>query len=422
MAAWRVGVSGTHKRHIRARRGKRLSMIDQERLVVVVKRGRKPRGHQHDSHRTSLAAALRSNRPKMRRYARRDAGGTPDERWGGIIVTGTDGSIGIRQRSGTAVRWALGLATVAMIVWLAIHYRDDLRQIDLQVDAFGLVAAVVVSISATWCLALGWRELIGGYGTPLAQRPALRIWMLSQATRYLPTGLVPIAARAGLAAPLGVNRAAAGASVIVETATLVGWSAVFAALWGPSGWLGTAGGWLARIVIGVGAAVGLATLPWTLAGAGAWWHRIDGLMRRTVVLRRISGLIHPDALSAAPPAVWRAAFIYGLAVAQRLMAAVVLAASLLAAGADDIWLVAGATAAGIVVGMVGITPAGLGVREVVVAALLAERFGVGDAAAFAVAVRVLEFAHEIVLLPLATVGWRAKQRSPGSERPASDAS
>ena len=409
MAAWRVGVSGTHKRHIRARRGKRLSMIDQERLVVVVKRGRKPRGHQHDSHRTSLAAALRSNRPKMRRYARRDAGGAVDERRRiGTVVTGPNGGIREQQRSGTAVRWALGLATAAMIVWLAIRYWDDLRQIDIQVDAVGLVGASVVSMTATWCLALGWRELIGGYGTPLAQRPALRVWMLSQATRYLPSGLVPVVARAGLAAPFGVNRAAAGASVVVETATLVGWSAVFAALWAPADWLGAAGGWLARIVIGVGAAVCLVSLPWTLAGAGAWWRRIDGLMRRAVILRWLSGRIHSDALSAERAVVWRATFVYGLAVAQRLMAAVLLAGSLLVAGADDIWLIAGATAAGTVVGMVGITPAGLGVREVVVAALLAERFGVGDAAAFAIAVRVLEFAHELVLLPLATAAGRAK--------------
>ena len=328
-------------------------------------------------------------------------------------MTGSDGGIGERQRAGTAVRWALGLATAAMIVWLAVRYWDDLRQIDLQVDAVGLVAAVVVSMTATWCLALGWRELIGGYGTPLAHGPALRIWMLSQATRYLPTGLVPVVARAGLAAPLGVNRAAAGASVIVETATLVGWSAVFAALWASADWLGTAGGWFARLVIGVAAAAGLLTLPWTLAGAGGWWRRVEGLMQRATVLGWLSERVPPDALSAERPAVWRAVFVYGLAVAQRLMAAALLAAALLAAGVDDIWLIAGATAAGIVVGMVGITPAGLGVREVVVAALLAERFGVGDAAAFAIAVRVLEFAHELVLLPLATAAGRRKAPAAG---------
>lgn len=298
-----------------------------------------------------------------------------------------------------------------MIVWLAVRYWDDLRQIDLRVDAAALVPAIVFSMTATLGLAVAWRELIGGYGTPVPHAPALRVWMLSQATRYLPTGLVPVAARAAMAAPLGVNRAAAAASVVVETATLVGWAAVFAALTAPSDWLGTAGGWAARIVIGVGAAFGLMTLPWTLAGAGSWWRRIDRVMRRIPTGRWLSDRLPPDALTAERPAVWRATFMYGCSVAQRLIASALLAASLLAAGFGDFWLVTGAVAAGIVVGMVGITPAGLGVREVVVAALLAERFGVGDAAAFAIAVRVLEFAHELVLLPLTTAAGRRKTPS-----------
>ena len=316
-----------------------------------------------------------------------------------------------RRRTGTVVRWALGLATAAMIVWLAVRNWDDLRRVDLDVDAAALVPAIVISMTATLCLALAWRELIGGYGTPVAHVPALRIWMLSQATRYLPSGLVPVATRAALAAPLGVRRTAAAASVMVETAMLLGWAAVLAALWAPSDWLGAAGGWLARIVIGVGAAVGLMTLPWTLAGAAAWWKRIDGWLRRSLVGKWLSDRLPADALAAERASVWRAVFVYGCAVAQRLMAAVLLAASLFAVGADDVWLIAGATAAGIVVGMVGITPAGLGVREVVIAALLAARFGAGDAAAFAIALRVLEFAHELVLLPFAAVSPRTRPPS-----------
>ncbi|WP_419842696.1 lysylphosphatidylglycerol synthase domain-containing protein [Candidatus Poriferisodalis sp.] len=320
------------------------------------------------------------------------------------------------RAAGRAVRWALGLATAAMIVWLAVRSWDDLRSISLDVDAGALVAAVVVSTTATVCLALAWRELIGGYGTPLARRPAVRVWMLSQATRYLPTGLVPLAARAALAAPFGVRRAAAAASVVVETATLAGWAGLCAALWAPSDWLGSAGGWPARAVIGVGAAVGLVTLPWTLAGAGRWWQHIERSARRLPLRRRLSERLRSVTLTASPAAVWRAAVVDGCAVAQRLMAAVLLAAALLAVGADDVWLVAGAVAAGIVAGMVGITPAGLGVREVVVAALLAERFGVGEAAAFAVALRVLEFAHELVLLPASVMACRQRIHAPDSFR------
>lgn len=303
------------------------------------------------------------------------------------------------------------MATAAMIVWLAARNWDDLRQIDLQVETGWLIGAIAAAFVATLLLAAAWRDLIGGYGTSIARGPALRIWMLSQATRYLPTGLVPIPARAGLAASHGVKPAAAAASVIVEGATLVGWTAVFAAVWAPADWLGTAGGWVLRIVIGIGAAVGLVTLPWTLAGAGAWWQRVDRCLRRVVVLRLIADRIPPDTLSAERTTVWRATSLYGSSVALRLVVSVLAANALIGATGDDAWLIAGATAAGLFVGILGITPAGLGVREVVVAALLADRFGVGDAAAFVIAVRVLEFAHELVLLPIAAAAGRAGGRS-----------
>ena len=325
-----------------------------------------------------------------------------------MTASGQHDATGAARWRGTAVRWVLGLATAAMIVWLAARNWDDLRQVDLHVEAGWLIAAIAASFAATLLLAAAWRDLIGGYGTPMGSRPALRVWMLSQATRYLPTGLVPIPARAGLAVSHGVKPAAAAASVVVEGATLVGWTAVFAAVWAPADWLGTAGGWALRIVIGVGAAVGLLTLPWTLAGAGAWWRRIDRFMRRVVVLRLMADRVRPDTLSAQRTAVWRATSLYGSSVALRLVVSVLAANALIGANSDDVWLVAGATAAGLFVGILGITPAGLGVREVVVAALLADRFGVGDAAAFVIAVRALEFAHELVLLPLAAAAGRAK--------------
>ncbi len=302
------------------------------------------------------------------------------------------------------MRWVLAAATTAMIFWLAARNWDDVRQINLSIEADWLIGAVVVSFAATLLLVAGWRELIGGYGAPLAWWATLRVWMLSQATRYLPTGLVPIPARAGLARTHGTNPVAAAASVVVEGATLVCWTALFAAVWAPAGWLDTSGGLALRVAIGATAAVGLVTLPWTLAGAGVWWQRVDRCLRRVVLLRLIADRIRPDTLSAERTAVWRATLLYGLSVALRLAVFVLAATALIGADGDDVWLVAGAGAVGLLVGLVGVTPAGVGVREVVVAALLADRFGVGDAAAFVIAVRVLEFAHEMVLLLAALSG------------------
>jgi len=60
--------------------------------------------------------------------------------------------------------------------------------------------------------------------------------------------------------------------------------------------------------------------------------------------------------------------------------------------------------------MIGVTPAGLGVREGVMAAILANRFGLGDAAAFALFTRAWEFGFEMVFLAVAS-WWGRKPQS-----------
>ena len=73
-----------------------------------------------------------------------------------------------------------------------------------------------------------------------------------------------------------------------------------------------------------------------------------------------------------------------------------------------------------VAGMVGVTPSGLGVREGVMAALLHTRFGLGNAAALAVALRGYEFVIELVWLAVASaLARRVKASAParsGSSR------
>mgnify|MGYP001300513592 CR=1 FL=1 len=73
-------------------------------------------------------------------------------------------------------------------------------------------------------------------------------------------------------------------------------------------------------------------------------------------------------------------------------------------------LIVGASYAAVVAGMVGVTPAGLGVREGVMTAILASRFGLGDAAAFALFSRAWEFAFEMLFLAVAS-WWGRKHHS-----------
>ena len=75
-------------------------------------------------------------------------------------------------------------------------------------------------------------------------------------------------------------------------------------------------------------------------------------------------------------------------------------------------LVVGAAYAAVIAGMIGITPAGLGVREGVMAAVLVDRFGIADAAAFALLIRAWEFGFEMELLGAAS-WWGRRHRGEG---------
>jgi uncharacterized membrane protein YbhN (UPF0104 family) len=108
--------------------------------------------------------------------------------------------------------------------------------------------------------------------------------------------------------------------------------------------------------------------------------------------------------------------LFGVNSTLRAVRFVALAAALLPIGMGDVPLVLGAGYAGVVAGMIGITPAGLGVREGVIVAVLSTEFGVGDAAALAVALRAWDLVFELGFLAVAT--WVGRHRvSDGSNRP-----
>ena len=76
------------------------------------------------------------------------------------------------------------------------------------------------------------------------------------------------------------------------------------------------------------------------------------------------------------------------------------ATALLPVRAGDVALLIGAVNAAAVGGMIGVTPAGIGVREGILAALLRHRFGLGDAAAVAIALRVWDLLFELTWLAI----------------------
>ena len=151
--------------------------------------------------------------------------------------------------------------------------------------------------------------------------------------------------------------------------------------------------WLSGLI----AAAGLLLAPWVIKSIGGGLSRINKVVIPSPKQRLL---------------VQGTAFL-GASVAARAVGTVALATAFLEVSPTDVPLIIGASYAAVVAGMVGITPAGLGVREGVMAAILADRFGFADAAAFALLSRAWEFGFEMAFLGAAS--WWGRQRPNNGE-------
>jgi uncharacterized membrane protein YbhN (UPF0104 family) len=166
------------------------------------------------------------------------------------------------------------------------------------------------------------------------------------------------------------------------------WGAFYTA-WLPSYWLAGP----LRALLAAGAIGALVALPWLLRIVGRFLPRFPA--------------IAPDALRVRH--LYEAIGLYGVNDLVRCFGFVFIAASLHTIDPSDVFRVTAAVNLSVIIGMVGITPAGLGVREGVLVALLAPRFEPGTALAMSVAFRAWDFLFELVWMAIA-VTWERRRR------------
>lgn len=303
----------------------------------------------------------------------------------------------MRDRLLTAGRWAFAAVLVVVLVLAAAKNADQLRDVELQLQLGWLLAAIPFTFLGGLLLPLAWRHVLFAYGQELSRATAVRVWCVSQASRFVPTGVALVASRVLLSAKEGVSRSLAGASLGVELGLMLLWGGFYTA-WLPSYWLPGP----LRALIMVGSVGALLALPWLLRLVGRFLPRFPS--------------IAPDALRVRH--LYEASLLYGVNDLVRCFGFVFVTAALHTIDGSDVFRVTAAINLGVVVGMVGITPAGLGVREGVVAALLAPRFGLGNAAAMAAAYRAWDFLFELVWIGIA-VRWerRTRRTLPGHADP-----
>ena len=274
----------------------------------------------------------------------------------------------------TVARVVAVVLVVAFLVRAVVASGHELRTVSLGVRAPWLVAAAAVQLAAFPLLPLAWRGLVRAAGHPLGPRPAIRIWSMSQVGRFVPSALPAFVARAHLSARVGVPGPVAAATMVVEIGLLVLVGAVIAVALLPVASVPTA----ARVAVAAVGLLALALVPAGLRRSRRWTSRV--------------------ALDWRPGPLAAAEALFCLNAALKGVAFVLFAAALLPVGTSQAPLLVGALNASVVLGTVGVTPAGLGVREGAMAALLDGSFGLGDAAALAVAYRGFELAVELIWL------------------------
>lgn len=299
-----------------------------------------------------------------------------------------------RALSSRTVRVGFVVVTVALGAWAVISEWDQIRQaLDklslLAIGASGLsiVAGLLTSMAV-------WRALLAGLGSPLPWRVAAQVLFVSQLGKYLPGSVWPMVAQMELGRDHGVPRRRSATAFVL----------------------------LMLFNLTTGLLVACATLPFAAAGHLPF-------LRWAFVLAPVLLIgFHPRVLNPMLGLLLRLAKRPPLERPLRLRTCLVAAATLVvqwvflglhilalmtdlgAHPARSALLSVGGFALAWAIGpLLVIAPAGLGLREVTMVAVLSPAVGSGNAIVVAVTSRVLMTLTDLLLAGLAAISLRKKR-------------
>ncbi|GAA4686017.1 hypothetical protein APR04_003386 [Promicromonospora umidemergens] len=285
------------------------------------------------------------------------------------------------------VRWGFLAIALVLAVWYVLGNAAALARAAADLSATDVVLVVVLGVLYVWCTLLAWRAVLADLGSPLSLRRAVAVFGISQLGKYVPGGVWNIVAAAEVGAGHSVPRSRSAVSMLVAVAVSVASGAAVGAVALPFVTAGTLGAW--SWVAWAAPAVVVVLAPPVL-------NRLIGLALR--VARR-GGLDHPMTWGGlGRAAAWSVA---GWLVAGAQLW--VLCAGLgLPPTVRTFALATGGWALAWTAGFLFVVaPAGAGVREVVLAAVLA---GALPAPAAALAVLVSRVVLTVIDLLLAGAG------------------
>lgn len=303
---------------------------------------------------------------------------------------------GVRHRPWRLLRlFAFGVLVAFLAAALAQRWSQVQPELG-RLPVTALAAALSAVTAGVGCTFLAWRSVLADLGSPLSLPLAARVFFVGQLGKYLPGSVWPVVAQMELGRAHRVPPRSSGAAVTVFLLLTLGTGLAVAALTLPL--LGAAAygryGW----VLGVLPIIAVVVYPAVL-------NRLLNAVLRTLRRPQL-----PRPLSTAGIAVacaWAVAswLLYGLQVW-------ILARALGAGGATLYLAGTGAMAGAVSAGFLFlVAPAGAGVREVVLVALLAPLLDQPAATALTLVSRLL-FTLADALLGGATLLRRSRTASP----------
>ena len=266
-----------------------------------------------------------------------------------------------------------------------MKHRDAFAHTRIELLAIPIIAASVITIATYAYMVWTWTRTMRWWGASLGFREAWRIWALSNLARFIPGGVWQFAGIAGLAARAGTSPiAATGGVVLQQLVVLVSGIAVAAAFLPSLALRGFPLSYPAAVAVAI---AGLALIALLLPHAAAVMQRLSA--------RFLSRMVLFPSMRARSVAVYSLALIvpwlaYGIAFW-------LFARGIVGARAPGLPLSIASFTAAYVWGIIWVpVPAGLGVREAALVALLSPGIGADVAVILAIGSRIWLTGVEIV--------------------------
>lgn len=303
-------------------------------------------------------------------------------------------SVAQRLLGSKLLRWAFMAAALGYCAYKVAEDWGDISRALVRIGAPFALLSLVAVLAGLVTLMLTWRRLLTGLGSPLPLSAASRIFYVGQLGKYLPGSVWPLLVQMELGRQYKVPRNRSATAWML--AMLI---------------------WLLTALVAA-----LVMLPFTDQTAYLWAFAAAPFLLACLHPRVLNLLLGKAlALTRQPPLdrpltgrVLAGALGWGFATWVCFGLQIwVLAIRLGASPASSLLLAIGGYAFAFAVGLiVVIAPAGVGVREVLIAALLAPVIGAGNASAVALVSRALNTAGDLL-----TAGAAFGYRGPGSSRP-----